>query len=337
MIKISVVIPVYNAEKFILESINSVLNQTYRNSEIICIDDCSTDSTFELLKSIEDKRFFLYQNEQNEGVIFTRSRAYSLCSGDFIANMDADDISSLDRLETQFRFLQNNKDVDIVGSAVEIMNMDGLVYDRWTPPLKNDEIKAALLFEMAMPNPTVMFRAKLKTGLKHEIEFYSVEDYALYCALAIKGYRFANIEKPLLKYRIDESGMTQSNEKKSKFRTDVHKLIYETNFKYLEMNGLDLDTHRLIVTGEIKNCLQLDELAKHLKIIADIAPSTFCTKDAIEVKISRLWSYICLRASNNLKLPKKVFLSGFKFDFRAFGMLSKAFIRSYMKSLNFIK
>lgn len=335
--KISVVIPVYNAEKFILESVNSVLNQTYTNLEIICIDDCSTDNTFELLKSIEDKRFFLYQNEQNEGVIFTRSRAYSLCSGDFIANMDADDISSLDRLETQFRFLQENKGVDIVGSAIDIMKIDGVVYDKWTPPLKNDEIKSALLFEMAMPNPTVMFRAKLKTELKHELEFYSVEDYALYCVLATKGYRLANIEKTLLKYRIVDSGMTQSNEKKSKFRDDVHKLVYKSNFESLGMNGLDLDIHRLVVTGEIKNIFQLDELAKHLKLIVDITPSSYCSKYAIEIKVSQLWSYVCLRASNNLKLPIKVFFNSFKFDFNAFSMLVKAFIRSYMKSFGFIK
>ncbi|EGR0539792.1 glycosyltransferase family 2 protein, partial [Vibrio cholerae] len=123
---ISVIMSVYNAEKYLSESIESILKQTFRDFEFICIDDGSTDSSLEILKKYRDldPRIILVSRD-NKGLIYSLNEGLSLARYNYIARMDADDIAREDRLEKQYRYLSNKKNVSVVGSYFNVVNEDG--------------------------------------------------------------------------------------------------------------------------------------------------------------------------------------------------------------------
>ena len=110
MPKISVVMPAYNAEKYIGESIDSILNQTYGDFEFIIINDGSRDSTKEIILSYSDNRIVYLENEINSGIVVTLNKGLKYATGEYIARMDADDIAVAERLEKQIEFMEKNKD-----------------------------------------------------------------------------------------------------------------------------------------------------------------------------------------------------------------------------------
>src|SRR5690625_6791695 len=123
-IKISVIMPAYNEERYIAESIQSILNQTFQDFELIIVDDGSTDKTFEIASSFNDPRVKLYK-QQNSGPAAARNKALSLAKGKYIALQDADDRSKPERLEKQYDFLENNLDYIAVGTDADYIDKDG--------------------------------------------------------------------------------------------------------------------------------------------------------------------------------------------------------------------
>ena len=106
---ISVVLPVYNCKEYIRDSVQSILQQTYKNFELIIVDDGSEDGTLDILNNFKDKRIRLYKNKYNRGLIYSLNKALNKSKGQFIARMDADDICELNRLQKQINYLDNNK------------------------------------------------------------------------------------------------------------------------------------------------------------------------------------------------------------------------------------
>ena len=123
---VSVIIPAYNAEKIVGFTLDSVINQTYKNLEIIIVNDCSTDKTLDVLKEYEkkDKRIKVLSNEKNSGVAETRNNALNVASGDYIAFVDADDIWNLEKIEKQLNFMQE-KDCKLTYTSVQFIDNDG--------------------------------------------------------------------------------------------------------------------------------------------------------------------------------------------------------------------
>ena len=119
-IKVSVILPVFNAEKTLKTAIDSILEQTYKNFELIIINDGSNDLSEAIIKEYKDHRLKYFINEVNKGLIYTLNKAVSLCKGEYIARMDSDDISAKNRLETQVRYLTLHPDILAVGTARSI-------------------------------------------------------------------------------------------------------------------------------------------------------------------------------------------------------------------------
>jgi len=121
---ISVVMPVYNTEKFVAEAIESILAQTFTDFEIIIIDDCSTDKSWQIIQdfSEKDQRIVTIQNSENQGLARSLNKGLKIAKGQFIARMDADDISMPQRFEIQLDFLKNHPDVGVVGSTVKFIH-----------------------------------------------------------------------------------------------------------------------------------------------------------------------------------------------------------------------
>lgn len=198
--KISVLMPCYNVEKFIRRSIDSVLSQSYSEFELIIVDDGSTDNTSKIINSYQDSRIRLISLESNLGIVNALNLGLDACRGIYIARMDADDICLEDRLAQQSYYLDNNTEVVAVGSSVINFNEAGQEIELNYPKDHLSILLNLILFERSMCHPSVMFRANvIEKGVKYKVEHNLCEDYDLWFQLSRIG-KLANIERPLLKY-----------------------------------------------------------------------------------------------------------------------------------------
>lgn len=241
MSKISVIMPAYNAEEYIKEAIDSILNQTFTDFEFIIIDDCSTDSTAEIIKAYTDERIKYYKNEKNLGVAETLNRGLDLATGDYIARMDSDDISLPKRFEKQVKFMGKHRDVSVLGTSIEFFGaMSGVRFFSGT----HEELKVDLLFDCCFAHPSVMIRREtlVKEGYRYDNAFNKMEDYNLWTEV-VKRYKLATIKDVLLKYRIHKGQVTQqiSQEKLVQKERLIKKQLEELNIANDSDSGLFLE------------------------------------------------------------------------------------------------
>jgi len=207
MPKISVIMPAYNAEKYIGEAIDSILNQTFTDFEFIIIDDGSSDGTVAVVKSYDDKRIRFYQNEQNMGVAATLNRGLDLATGEYIARMDSDDISLQERFEKQIYYMDEHPGCAVLGGGIELFfaKRGQRIFSKTTEILKVD-----LLFGCCFAHPAVMLRAKYfcRNGFRYDTHFNKMEDYDLWDRVS-QQYDIAALPDVLLRYRIHPNQVTQ--------------------------------------------------------------------------------------------------------------------------------
>jgi hypothetical protein len=138
--------PTYNGERFLRPAIESILNQTFRDFELIVVDDCSADSTPRILKEFKDERMVLLRNERNLGIAGATNRGLAAARGEYVALQDHDDISLLPRLQTEVEFLTAHPDIAVVGSAATLIDDEGMAYADFPLPCEEIDIKWRLLF-----------------------------------------------------------------------------------------------------------------------------------------------------------------------------------------------
>ena len=207
MVKISVVMPVYNTEKYVWKAIESILAQSFKDFELVIIDDCSTDWSYEICKeySEKDDRIKLYKNEENIWVVKTRNRLFKKISKDsiYIAILDADDVARNDRLEKQFNFLENNLDYSILWSNINIINENWKVSWSRKYPKYNGEVTNTICKKSPLAQPASMIR---KTSLEkignYNEDFERCQDYELWFRFFDQWFKIWNIQENLLNYRV---------------------------------------------------------------------------------------------------------------------------------------
>ncbi len=206
MIMISVILTVFNGEKFLKEAIESILNQTYQEFELIIIDDGSTDSTLQIIDSYHELRIRLIENGHNRGQSYSRNLGIQKSKGEYIAIMDADDIALPNRLEIQYEYLKSNTEISLCGSWIEVIGEEGDFKKIRKVPTDNFEIKADLIFNCPIIHPTVMFVKKdfVENGFFYDEEFRYAQDMELWSRAMFK-LNFSNIPLPLLKMRFGNS------------------------------------------------------------------------------------------------------------------------------------
>ena len=224
---ISVIMPVYNAQKFLHDSIGSILAQTYQNWELIAVDDGSKDKSFEILTSFaqRDRRIKIFKNTQNQGIGKTVNIALSKIKGSYIARQDADDISLSTRLEKQLFYLINNPSIAIVGSFMNEINLLNETVAKRIVPITHEEIKKAMFTTQAIQNPTVMINRKKipKNELWFNGKISPVDELDFFFRLLNK-VKFANIPEFLVTYRRHGSNSSLKNIKKTFFLTFITRL-----------------------------------------------------------------------------------------------------------------
>jgi Glycosyl transferase family 2 len=207
---VSVVMSVFNGERFLEEAVESILNQSYREFEFILINDGSTDRSGEIMESFanKDSRLHVYHQE-NKGFIEALNRGCTLARGKYIARSDADDIAMRDRLTWQVEFIEKHPEVGIVGGAVEVIDSTGKTLETSVNPVDDRQIRSALLRgECPFWNSTVLMRkdAFVSAGEYRRI-FTFAEDHDLFLRIADR-YKLSNLTQILTKYRLHPGQMT---------------------------------------------------------------------------------------------------------------------------------
>lgn len=268
--------PVYNAQKYLREAIDSILNQTFKDFEFLIINDASTDGSEKIILSYKDPRIRYYKNKKNMGVARTLDKGLRRAKGDYIARMDADDISRQDRIHLQYKKLREDERVAIVGSHALIIDEVGNPFEVWKGELTPGEIFYALQFRNRLVHSSVMFKKKI---ILDEFNGYSekheAEDYDLWLRVS-KKYKICKINEQLIKLRIIKSGRTGSCGKKIK---KDGLIIARDNLQTFINKPLSLETARILAgyhflnftPSKVKNALSLLQIINN-KIIESHPP-----------------------------------------------------------------
>lgn len=222
---ISIVIPAYNAEKYISQTLDSVLAQTYTNYEVIVIDDCSRDSTADILScyASKDSRIRVLKNEQNCGVSYTRNRAVSLANAKWIAFVDSDDIWDPEKLELQVKLLQKKPDAVILYTGSAFINSEGQK-SQYILQVPEEMSFKELLKQNRISCSSVIIDTEY-------IKKYSMpggnmhEDYAVWLQVLAEGAKAYGINKPLLIYRLTASSKSGNKIQAAGMTYRVYKFI----------------------------------------------------------------------------------------------------------------
>ena len=197
--KITVLLPVYNCELYIQTAVESILNQTFTDFELLIIDDASTDATVAILKKFDDSRIQLIQKPVNSGYTTSLNYGLQLAQGEYIARMDADDISYPERFAKQIAYLETHLEVVVCGTTYKIVDND----KRIALPEQHDAIKIGLLWGNCILHPSVMIRKKVidDFSILYDTSKEPAEDYALWVRLLSMG-KLHNLQEVLVEYRV---------------------------------------------------------------------------------------------------------------------------------------
>ena len=219
MKKVSVIIPVYNSSKHIKECIESVINQTYKNIEIIVVDDASSDNSTEIIKNINDSRINILQLKQNVGVATARNKGIKESTGDYICFLDSDDYWALDKLEKQVKFIETNNYTFIYAGYEFLKNNKTHVAHvplsiNYSQALKNTTIfTSTVMFNMRILKKEDIFMPNIKRG----------QDTATWWKVLKKGITAYGINEPLSIYRVGEKSLSSNKIKALKRTWDIYK------------------------------------------------------------------------------------------------------------------
>lgn len=249
---ISVIMPAYNGEKYIGESIESILNQTYRNFEFIIIDDKSSDDTLHIIQKYKDIRIRLYKNSCNKGIAYSTNFGIDNSQGKYIALLDDDDLALKRRLEWQVDFMESHGDIDILGGRSAMIDKDGkfIRYDK-EPIYNSNYIKANLLFyNKKFANGTTMIRKDFikKNNLKYQDNCLGMQDFKFFIDSSKVG-KLTSIDHLIHLKRIHEEQETVRS--MNIHENERAKLHAQFQRESLKKSGFQLDERDLQAINDI--------------------------------------------------------------------------------------
>jgi len=293
--KTTVLMPVYNSEKFLREAVESILNQTFSDFEFLVINDGSTDKSVEIIESYNDSRIRLVHNEQNLGLIATLNKGLNLANGEYIARMDGDDISLVHRLEKQVEFLDCNPDIAICGTLIKTFgNVNSSVF-RY--PQDSDLIKSTLLFKCALAHPAVMIRKSAIDGLYFNYSYKHAEDYELWTR-ASKFLKFYNIQDVHLLYRMHENQVSQGHSQDQLISTRKIMLNQLKEFG-IEPTEEELDFHQQIGMGKVQPSKEFVNKTERwiLRLKETNSKNEYMPEPAFSYVVAEQWFIVCIKAA----------------------------------------
>ena len=249
---ISVVMPVYNCEKYIAYSIESILSQSFKAFELIIVDDGSSDNSMSIIQSYKDKRIRIITNPNNIGLTKSLNKAINCSKGEYIARMDADDISLVDRLEKQSDFMEDNPKVAVLGGGYQEIDSDGrLINYVFKPPVDKETIEHQLLFKKPFANPIVhstaiIRRTALEDVGRYRVPFQAAQDYDLWLRISEK-FEIQNMDEILIYYRYHPDSIFN----KSVFESTIFPLVARASAQMRRRGLKDPVNNEVGLTSEV--------------------------------------------------------------------------------------
>lgn len=329
--RVTVLMPVYNGEKYLREAIESILGQTFRDYEFLIVNDGSTDRSAEIIGSYLDPRIRLVHNGTNSGLIFTLNRGLELAQGAFVARMDCDDISLPERLAKQVAFMDSHPEIGICGAWFRKFGTRKNKVVRWqTAP---DAIRCGLLFDAMVGHPTVMMRSELlrKFGLRYDPDYKNAEDFELW-ARAAEYCTIANIGEVLLLYRVHPAQVTQ------KQSTGQWETAGKVRVTQLNRMGIDPSPAEYVIHQAISTCIcagvdnlfeRAEEWLCRLKHVND--QTRIYPEPAFSRVLLERWLTFCKKAVEQGRWSNKAVY--FPKLLKATGLGSSSVVRYFMQQL----
>lgn len=237
--KASVLIPVFNKAPFVQEAVESVLNGTFQDFEIICVDDKSTDNSLDVLRSITDPRVRIIELPRNLGPAGAANAGLDACTGEYIVRLDADDIALPDRLERQIAFMDTHPDIGASGGR---LNLFGSTRESWSFPLDPDDCAAQQLFGVPLSQGASILRRSVVEAhhLRYDPTWPRIGEDWLFWTRMGRVTRFANIAEPVVLYRRGEQNISHGRNKHADFQV-LARNIFE--FHGIAHTEEELDLH----------------------------------------------------------------------------------------------
>ena len=329
---LTVFTPVFNLEKYIEETIISILSQTFTDFEYILIDDCSSDKTIEIIESFNDPRIILIKNDTNQGISHNRNYAIDQAKGKYIAMIDGDDLALPERLEKQIEFLEKNDDYGIVGT--EVINIDktgaqlGRIIEYNIP---NDEIPSQMLFNNYIATSSAMIRVSSFCDIRFKKEFVVAEDYEVWIQL-IRNWKIGHIRLPLTKYRIHNDSIS-IQKKKLMIDTEIKLIKQQLNELKCKLNDEEFQVFLALSKGNQKAYFKKFKLVNQTitKLAKANKQSLIFNKKSFLRLLFRYWHifYVDIKA-NNLQSLKEIKASGM-YELLSIEEKIKLIIKSFLK------
>jgi len=268
---VTVLMSVYNGEKYLSEAIESILNQTYKNFEFLIINDGSTDKTMEILQSYHDSRIKIIDNKNNIGLTKSLNKGLSMAKGEYIARMDADDISLPERLERQVQYMDVHPDIGVFGTWIKYIDENGTPQGDWRMITSPGLIGWHLFFGTCLAHPSVIMRR----DVVEQVGFYCSEalcaqDYDLWIRISAIT-KLANIPEILLQRRVVEDGICSRH-----FQTQEQNVINAMHLIISQCLGFEVDVEVVISLRQLVLSSSLDSLIQ-IERVADLIQKLYRT------------------------------------------------------------
>jgi glycosyltransferase involved in cell wall biosynthesis len=262
---VTVLMPVYNAQRFLKRAIESVLEQTFTDFEFLIINDGSTDNSVAIIHSFKDDRIRLVHNTKNLGLVATLNKGVELVSSKYIARMDADDICLPDRLQKQVNYMERHPIVDVLAALIVHINADEEETGYWDDDKMNlspQEIFTSMARTASIAHPTVLMKSTIAKEYKYNGTQKEGEDWDLWMRLLSDGKKIEKIPEVLLKYRMHAASFTATNNRKFTIEKKVNKI--KITFLAQRLKILRIRKFELLVMYAIIRTIARDIKINHL-------------------------------------------------------------------------
>ncbi|MBI3798692.1 MAG: glycosyltransferase family 2 protein [Deltaproteobacteria bacterium] len=302
--KVTVVIPVYNREKYVRDAIDSIVAQTFTDFELFVIDDGSTDGSQEVVRSYCDPRIRLVCNEINQGIPKTRNTGIRLARGEYLAFLDSDDWACPERLRKQVAFLDGHPDYVAVGAWIEWMDEEGRPLGRIKrKPVSPEEIAAQRLFQSGIENSASMARTGVLRNYGHQEQYDICEDFDLWSRIAAQ-HKLATLPEVLGRRRI-HSGQVML--RKASHKKDRRLEIYAAQLHTLGVAFTDTDLERHFLLRSMRKLKFTPDLGylnwaeAWLQRLQEANRQALCYPEpTFSEMLGRFWLKVCWYASTSL-------------------------------------
>jgi glycosyltransferase involved in cell wall biosynthesis len=283
---LSLIMPFYNSERFIKQSSSSLLNQSFDNFNLFLINDGSTDNSLEIIKSFKDNRIILL-NKEHSGIIDSYNYALNFADTPFVARVDSDDIYLKDKFNHQIAFLENNKNIDAVGTGVKYIGENNRIFPKnISPPTEHNHIiKNLFNLSPSLYTPTIVFKNNNIDELKLENDFYP-EDLNFFQRFGAT-HKFSNIPTVLTHIRITQNGYSSQHFNQLINDFIIKRKEFLTMDHYSNIAFKEIDLEEFIIKRELLSAYLNSPLLK----LPEIFIKTIRTNPKIFIKLFRKLIY----------------------------------------------